>query len=156
MPASRMNQHPLQQEDTKIFELSQKEPAVRLNFFQRRRILKKSNYLDMTPVRNQVFETTQDGRITLLVPKFKNKAASHFLIPKSKSDHFRIKLDELGSATWAAIDGKTNVRQLCDILSEQLGEKIYPAEERLPKFLTTLYEQRYITFRELMGETQDK
>ncbi|MBE0664062.1 MAG: PqqD family protein [Bacteroidales bacterium] len=121
-----------------------------LNIFQRRRILKGANYLDLVPVRRQSYETGEDGLVTLLVPKFSNKSLSNFLVPKTKSDHFRIKFDELGSATWQAIDGKLNVGQLCQKLSDSLGEKIFPAEERVPKFLTLMYEQRYITFQELI------
>jgi hypothetical protein len=123
---------------------------VGLNIFQRRRILKGANYLELKPVRKQAFETDDDGKVTLLVPKFSNKALSDFLIPKSKTDHFKIRLDELGSATWLAIDGKLNVGQLCDKLANALGEKIHPVHERVPKFLTLMYEQRYITFQELL------
>ncbi len=120
-----------------------------LNFFQRRRILKGANYLELTPVRTEHFETSTGGLVTLLVPKFKSRTLSYFLIPKGKSDHFRIRLDEMGSATWLAIDGQKNVGVLCQILSDVVGEKIQPVHERVPKFLTTLYEQRYITFKEL-------
>ncbi len=121
-----------------------------LNIFQRRRILKGANYMDLTPIRTQSFEADDRGIITLLVPKFKSKRLSSFLIPKGKSDHFRITFDELGSATWLAIDGKTTVLQLCEKLTVLMKEKILPAEERIPKFLTLLYEQRYITFKELV------
>ncbi|MDP2424532.1 MAG: PqqD family protein [Bacteroidales bacterium] len=121
-----------------------------LTIFQRRRILKNANYLELIPVRTQTFETGEDGQITLLVPKFKSKTLSYFIIPQSKSDHFRINFDQLGSATWQMIDGKMNVGKICTALSERLGEKIHPAEERVTKFLTLLYEQRYITFTELL------
>lgn len=121
-----------------------------LNIFQRRRILKGANYLELTPVRTQAYETGEDGKVTLLVPKFSNKKLSNFLIPRNKTTHFTINFDELGSTTWLAIDGKTNVNQLCSILAEKLGEKIHPVHERVTKFLTLLYEQRYITFQELI------
>ncbi len=121
-----------------------------LTIFQRRRILKGANYLELTPVRTQNYETGDDGKVTLLVPKFSNKKLSNFLIPKNKSSHFKINFDDLGSATWLEIDGKNNVSQLCDKLAEKLGGKIHPVHERVTKFLTSLYEQRYITFRELI------
>ena len=75
-----------------------------------------------------------------------------WLIPGGKSDSFRIHLDELGSATWLAIDGKNSVAEICLILDEQFGEKIHPVETRVTKFLTLLYDQRYITFKELISD----
>lgn len=120
------------------------------NFFQRRRILKGANYLNLTPVRIHSHEVTEDGKVTLFVPKFKNPALRQWLIPKGKSDHFRIHLDEAGSATWLLINGESTVAEICAQLEEQQGEKITPAQIRVTRFLTLLYDQRYITFRELM------
>ncbi|HNS17229.1 MAG TPA: PqqD family protein [Bacteroidales bacterium] len=123
-----------------------------MNFFQRRRILKGANYLTLTPVRIHAHEIAENGRVTLMVPKFKNQVLREYLIPRNKSDHFRIHLDELGSATWLAINGESNVAEICSKLHESLGEKISPAEQRVTRFLTLLYDQRYITFRELSGK----
>lgn len=126
-----------------------------MNFFQRRRILRNTNFLDLTPVRVNEHETGDDELVVLIVPKFKNNRLSRFMVPGTKSSHFKIKLDELGSSAWLSIDGKRNVRTLCEVLIEQLGEKIKPydeAETRILKFLSQLYDQRYITFREI----QDK
>ncbi len=120
-----------------------------MNFFQRRRILKGANYLILTPVRIHAHEIGENGRVTLIVPKFKNPALRRWLIPVNKSDHFRIQLDELGSATWLAIDGLSSVSEICSQLQQALGEKISPAESRVTRFLTLLYDQRYITFKEL-------
>ncbi len=120
-----------------------------LNIFQRRRILKGANYLELTPVRTQAFEIDDDRKVVLLVPKFSNKKLSNFLMPKGKPTHFKIHFDELGSATWLTIDDKMNVNQLCMLLSEKFGEQIHPVYERVTKFLTLMYEQRYITFKEL-------
>ncbi|MBP6977765.1 MAG: PqqD family protein [Bacteroidales bacterium] len=119
------------------------------NFFQRRRILKGANYLALTPVRIHAHVIGEDGRVILIVPKFKNPVLRQWLIPRNKSDHFRIHLDGPGSATWLAIDGVSNVSEICSRLEESLGEKISPAESRVTRFLTLLYDQRYITFKEL-------
>ena len=121
------------------------------NFFQRRRILKGANYLTLTPVRIHSHEVGENGKVTLIVPKFKNPLFRQWLIPRGKSDHFRIHLDELGSATWMLIDGESNVAEICSKLMEHMGEKISPAQTRVTKFLTLLYDQRYISFRELTG-----
>jgi len=110
----------------------------------------------VTPVRIQKHILNQDGNITLIVPKFKKEALQKFIIPKNKSGNFKIRLDGLGSATWLEIDGKRNVHEICKLLKEKLGEKIEPIEEvetRITKFLTQLYDRRYISFKELQEQS---
>jgi hypothetical protein len=118
-----------------------------LNFFQRRRILKGTNYLDLVPVRILAHRIEQNGRVTIIVPKFKKQVYRKWLIPSNRSDYFHIHLDEPGSFTWLAIDGTSRVSEICSRLEENLGEKIMPAENRITRFLTMLYDQQYITFK---------
>ena len=116
-----------------------------LNFFQRRRILKNQNYLELIPVVKVEYELS-DNKINLKIPKFKNEGFAQWFIPKRKSLYFYIHLDELGSATWLEIDGKQNVKQICEKLTNKSGDKVSSVVERVTKFLTKLYEQRYISF----------
>jgi Coenzyme PQQ synthesis protein D (PqqD) len=120
-----------------------------MNFFERRKRLKGANYLELTPIRSVEFETDLNNQITLLLPKFTNAFAKRYIEPRLRTTVFRLKLDELGSASWLAIDGNKNVSTIAEGLLVSIGEKIQPVEERLTKFLTLLYEQRYITFQEL-------
>lgn len=123
-----------------------------MNFFRRRKILRSTSFLDLTPVRVNDHEHEENGLVVLIVPKFKSTKLRRFMVPGTKSGFFKIKLDELGSNTWLAMDGSKNVRAICDKLIEDLGEKIKPHEEvekRVMKFLSQLYDQRYITFREI-------
>jgi hypothetical protein len=120
-----------------------------MNFFERRKRLKGANYLELTPIRSVEFESDLNNQITLLLPKFTSTFAKKYIVPRLKTKVFRLKLDELGSASWIAIDGYKNVSSVADELLASIGEKIQPVEERLTKFLTLLYEQRYITFQEL-------
>jgi hypothetical protein len=124
---------------------------VALNFFQRRSILKKLNYLDATPIRRCEHETAENGIVTLVIPKFKNQKLNNFLFQPWKR-FFRIALDELGSEVWMQIDGHTKVAEICKKVYEICGDKIMPVEQRVTKFLTTLYETRYITFAEIEKE----
>jgi hypothetical protein len=103
----------------------------------------------LRPVAKHRHEVNEDGLATVFIPKFKNRYLIKFLVPSWKSPEFRIKLDELGSAVWLSIDGKKNVDSICLELINKLGEKVHPAEERVTKFLSTLYYQGFITFREL-------
>jgi hypothetical protein len=120
-----------------------------MNFFRRYRILRKANYLELTPIRMHEHSTGEDGRVTLIVPKFRNPLFSRWLIPSNRSKAFNIHLDELGSATWLEIDNNSRVRDICDRLIMKYGEKVQPVEQRVTKFLTLLYDQRYISFKEI-------
>ncbi len=119
------------------------------SFLQRRKILKDANYLDLTPVKLHESEIDQTGTVIVIIPKFTNKYAAKILLPLLKTKNFRIKLDELGSAVWNSIDGKTNVANLCIKLHKEIGSKIDPVQERVTKFLTQLYLQGFITFKEI-------
>jgi len=120
-----------------------------VGFFERRKILKNTSALDLIPIRIQEHRVEDNGTITILVPKFKNKRFANFIIPVRRSKHISIQLDELGSSVWLAMDGKKDVTKICKELSTMLGEKIHPAEERVVKFLSGLYHNKHISFKQL-------
>lgn len=119
------------------------------NFMKRRRVLKGANLLELTPIKKYEFEINEDELVTILVPKFTNKFLSDNLMPRLKKPHMRVKLDKFGSALWLIIDGNKTVSAVGESLVQKFGEDIQPVEERLSKFITVLYEQRFITFNEL-------
>ncbi|MBA4406110.1 PqqD family protein [bacterium] len=123
-----------------------------MNFFQRRAKLKNINYLEVTPIRVLHEEVDENNLVTVLIPKVTNRLAKKYFEPMLKSPLIKLKLDEIGSASWLAIDGKKNVAEIASELVQKFGDKINPVEERLTKYLTTLYEQRFITFQEIKGE----
>ena len=105
------------------------------------------NYLELTPERVLKFSGDNEN-IVLLLPKFNNKFLKS-LIPSSKPKHISVKLDELGSQVWNTIDGEKKVQKIISELSEKLGDKIHPAEERIIKFLSQLFANKFIQFKEL-------
>jgi len=126
-----------------------------MNFLKRRRILKKANFLDLRPVRELGHEERKDGGINLLMPRFKNRINSSLFQPPSKGKFIQIKLDRFGGHTWMLIDGTSTVLQICGMLKEKFSGELSPIEEtedRVTKFLLLLYQQRYITFREIQDE----
>jgi hypothetical protein len=128
-----------------------------MNYFQRRKILKKSNFLDLRPVRVLGHELRDDGGITLLMPRFKNRVNAALFQPNSKGHFIFIKLDRFGGHTWLLIDGQATVAQICSKLKEQFPEELQPVEEtevRVTNFLSLLYQERYITFREIQDKTE--
>ena len=120
-----------------------------LSFSERKKILKKTNTLDLTPFKLHTEEVDEENLVTVLIPKFKNKFAVKFISPKLKSDVFRIKLDKFGSFIWIKMNGNYKVHQIVKDAVEHFKEEIHPAEERISKFIFQLYEQRLISFNEL-------
>ncbi|MCX7833178.1 MAG: PqqD family protein [Ignavibacteria bacterium] len=111
---------------------------------------KNINFLELTPVHNKNFEE-QNGLITIVFPKFKSKFLQ-WLIPKSKPPNIRISLDKIGSSVWKYIDGNSKVEEIIKRLQNEFGEELIQAEQRTLKFLTLLYQNSFIYFKELKKE----
>lgn len=123
-----------------------------MNFFKRKKLLKKLNLLEMIPVRLHQSTVEENGKVVLIIPKFKNEAFARWFIPHRKSISFKIRLDETGSALWLLIDGNNNVFQICEQMEISLNKMNKPSdhiETRVAKFLGQLYRQGYITYKEL-------
>lgn len=120
-----------------------------LSFKERKKILKKTNTLDLTPVKLYSDKLDSDGLVTVFVPKFKNEFAQKFIAPKMKSADFKINFDKLGSAVWSNMDGNKKVQEIIQTVSAEIGDEIQPAVERVSKFIFQLYEQKLISFKEL-------
>ena len=120
-----------------------------LSFKERKKILKSVNTLDLTPIKLYSEEVDKDELVTVIIPKFKNKIVVKLISPKLKSDHFKVKLDKFGSATWLKINSKTKVEQIIKDLKKKFGDEIKEEHERTTKFIFQLYEQGFISFKEL-------
>ena len=121
-----------------------------MNIFKRRKILKDTNAPDLIPLRI-VGHTEEEGRVVILAPKFESKLIQK-LFPVTGKMFFRIKLDENGTKAWNAIDGNSSVAQIATTLSssDTPEGKVWDEEERLLKFISLLYEQEYIIFKQLL------
>lgn len=123
-----------------------------MNFFKRRKILLRTNSFDLTPIKLVDHEIEENGLVSILMPKVYNQLMKKILEPKLSSKHIKIKLDEIGSTVWLSIDNNKNVGQIAKELVDRFQDKIQPVEERLPNFISQLYAQKFITFKELEGE----
>lgn len=106
----------------------------------------------MVPSRKVEEYIEEEGKITLLLPKFTNEWMRRWFIPARRSKHFRIHLDGLGSEVWRHIDGKTNVHGICQHVSDyqqrnqQHEEHL---EERVTTFLSQLYKNGFVVFQKM-------
>ena len=124
-----------------------------MNLFQRRRILKKANYLRLTPVRMLGQEFREDGNADILMPRFRSTFWRELYRNSRKGEYIRIHLDPVGTAMWLLADGSNDVEKIAGALSEKFPDRfpsVQDAEERVTQFCTLLYHQDYITFREIM------
>ena len=119
-----------------------------MDFFRRRKILKRLNFLEATPFRTCEHVEGEGGKVSVQVPKFRNDKVSRFMLG-NRPRYFLVHLDEMGSFVWLQIDGKRQVGEICDIISEKHDLNPDEAVERVTKFLTQLYEQRYLSFIEI-------
>jgi len=123
---------------------------IYMNYFQRRKILKSTSASDLVPIRVHGHAVV-DGKVVIMVPKFTSKWM-HNLFPRTQMLFYRIKLDELGSLTWENISGDKTVAEITTLVQQQLDEKAVSfdeAEDRVEKFMSMLYDWRYITFRQI-------
>jgi hypothetical protein len=101
------------------------------------------NLLELVPVHNIQWEKIE-GLIVLLKPKFKHPILIKYLLPRMKSPHFKIKLDEIGSYFWENCDGNRTVGELAEIQKKKFGEKIEPLYDRISLFLQNLEKHGFI------------
>lgn len=107
------------------------------------------NYLEMTPLRNYQHEKNENNLIDVLVPKFKKEFFRNLLVPRSRSPFIKANLDEFGSETWLLMDGDNKVEIIAEKLNEKFGDRIQPVLGRLTTFLTNLYKNGFISFKEI-------
>lgn len=121
---------------------------MEVSFFERRKILKGTSLLELTPFRKIEHTMEESGMATLLYPKFKNRKVSKYMLG-NRTPYIHMKLDEIGTASWLLIDGKRKVGEIADALNEQFGDTLKQVHERLGKFLSQLYDNKYISFIEI-------
>ncbi|MDI6765802.1 MAG: PqqD family protein [Bacteroidota bacterium] len=104
------------------------------------------NLLDLKPVRMFEFEEDQGAKVTLLIPKFRDKILGKYLQPLIKKKYFKVKLDEYGSFVWKQIDGRITVNEIVERLRLKFGAEAEPAVDRVAKFIQHLYRGDCVKF----------
>lgn len=124
-----------------------------LGYFGRRKVLRNANFLDLTPLTTHTHEIEADGSVKVFIPKFRGMILGRLLQSRVKHPWMTMSLDEAGTATWLLCDGKRNVRSICQELRHKLGDKTEPTEERVTTFLSQLYKNKIITFKEILTDS---
>lgn len=109
--------------------------------------LKNANVLELIPEKLQGFEVNDLGLVTILVPRTKSQFMLRLMTRLNRSLNITIELDEVGSAVWLAIDGKTQTSNICLQLEQKFGDDFTQAPERVVRFLSGLYRNKHIAFK---------
>lgn len=123
-----------------------------MNFFERRRILKKISFPDLVPIRVHGHGVNENGKIDIFVPRFNKNVLKRALQTKHRDEFIYIHLDETGTRVWLFIDGISTTGEICIKLTNEFPEKFLSPEEtneRVMKFVSLLYQERYITFKQI-------
>ena len=107
------------------------------------------NLLELVP--EQIVRSTRDdkGIVTILGPRFKTDFMTRLIGKRLKTQHFKIALDDIGTAVWENVDGMRNIGEIASIMKEKFGEKIEPCNDRLAMFFTQLEMSRFIRYTNL-------
>jgi len=123
-----------------------------MNFLQRRKVLRSVSATDLIPFKLYGEEDHGDGTVSILYPRFKNIYFSRLFDPGRRKPFIPIRLDTKGSAVWKKIDGLRNSGAIIDELTTgQPALFIAPdnATSQILKFISLLYQQKYISFRQI-------
>ena len=58
----------------------------------------------------------------------------------------RIRLDEVGSVAWRALDGRKTVDGVAEVLRGEFGEGVDPAEERLGQLIWVMRKEGLLRY----------
>ena len=128
------------------------ENLTSMSFWKRRKFLKSINALDLVPIPLVRHELTSEGLVKLIIPRFKNKILIQLFTGNRRSPEFKISLDEIGSHVWMLIDGEKSAGEIAvELLKifENKGLKLDSPEERVVAFISRLYQEDYISFRQV-------
>ena len=107
------------------------------------------NLLTLVPIRQLEWQENSEGNVELLKPKFSVERVQKMFSKMMKQDHFKVKLDKVGSAVWKLIDGKKTVKEIGVELQNQFGADIEPVYDRLGQFIGQLHRSKFISIRNL-------
>lgn len=100
------------------------------------------NLLDLIPRRAVPHRTEAEGRVTLLVPRFKNRLLQRLFAARRPT--VELHLDALGSFVWSSMEQDTEVGAIAQALLQNLGPEAPQIPERVATFCKTLHQNGFI------------
>lgn len=110
--------------------------------------IKDQNLMELIPIRNFEHNIKEDGLIDVLVPRFRDKFFGKLLQPKMKNKYIRANLDKIGSFVWLQINGTNTVYDISMLSKEHFGEDLKEHNSRTALFVSQLFRNGFINFKE--------
>lgn len=111
----------------------------------RRRSYSRDEFLELKPKRRDFRWIEEDGKIRIIVPKFRSRIGRSFCRLLGKEENFTANLDEKGSIIWKLCDGRHTVRKILEELQQRYPEE-KDLDQRLFLYLYNLKKLGYITY----------
>lgn len=108
---------------------------------------KEDNLLDLIPEIICRWDKDQEGKIYLLVPRFRSPLLRKIGLKMGRSEWVKIFFDEIGAKSWCLINGKRNIHEIGELLERDMGESVKPVYDRLSQFMTILFKNKFIVFQ---------
>lgn len=106
---------------------------------------KEDNFLLYVPVKKHTDWEVKNGKVFLIF--YHNKTIEKFMRWLVKKPYVSdIELDDIGSAVWKSIDGKTSVYDIGEKLLKEFGKKCDPVYDRLIMYLRYLNRKGWVSF----------
>lgn len=104
------------------------------------------NLFDTKPKRTVHWEVDENGQAILLVPRFTNRLAVKWLMPRISKPNFHVKLDQYGSFVWNQCDGTTTVAETAKSMAERFEQPVDSLYVRIGLFLQKLVRDKFLEF----------
>jgi len=97
---------------------------------------------ELAPVQRATWSENDDGRVVVERPRPRRTGGVGGLFARlsHRMSMPRIRFDATGSFVWKQLDGRRTVAEVRRRASEELGEAVEPAEERIDRFIAQLHE----------------
>jgi hypothetical protein len=101
--------------------------------------------LSCIPHRNSSWKVNKENDLIILLrPKFSNRIFARYLMPRLKNPYYHVNLDTIGTKVWNTIDGKRTIKEIGQILKNDMGDAVDPVYERLSQFIISLQRYKFI------------
>jgi len=102
------------------------------------------NLFAVRPIRNLSWTTEADGKIVLIVPKFKSRFLVRWLVPLLARPNFHVKLDGYGSYVWEQCDGNSTVEEIVSSMAGSFRESPDSLDGRVAAFVQRLIRDEFL------------
>jgi hypothetical protein len=91
------------------------------------------------------WSTSDDGLVTIMVPKFTSNIGKSFCRVLKKENTFEAHLDKLGSAIWKQCDGTNLVKDILAVVTKEFPDE-KNIDQRLFLFIQQLKVLNYLSY----------